>query len=169
MEIFDFTVNALRELETELDRLSCALAEVTELQRSKIKDLSEKLTRTEEKMVGLEREIEKLKKIILSSPNQKIVHQQDQNVVYSPESGYAPSIRLNFKQWEDFKNSAGQAQTVTFECAETQKKLHVTALKNNQVLAYEGELPDLRVLLKPWLSGQLQKDQILEGWFQQSG
>jgi hypothetical protein len=169
LEIFDFTVNALRELETELDRLSCALAEVTEWQRAKIKDLNEKLSKTEEKMVGLEREIEKLKKIILSSSNQKIVHQLDKNGVLSPESGYAPSIRLNCKQWEDFKALAGQAQTVTFECAEAEKKLRVTALKNNQVFAYEGELPDLRILLKPWLSSQLEKDQVLEGWFQQSG
>jgi hypothetical protein len=169
LEIFDFTVNALRELETELDRLSCALAEITELQRSKIKDLSEKLTRTEEKMVGLERETEKLKKIILASSTQKIVHQQDKNGVFLPESGYAPSIRLNCKQWEDFQALAGQAQTVTFECAENDKKLRATALKNSQIFVYEGELPDLRILLKPWLSNQLEKDQILEGWFQQSG
>jgi hypothetical protein len=76
---------------------------------------------------------------------------------------------LNCNQWEDFQALAGQAQTVTFECSEAEKKLRVTALKNNQVLVYEGELPDLTILLKPWLSSQLEKDQILEGWFQQSG
>jgi hypothetical protein len=168
LEIFDFTVNALRELETELDRLSSALAEVTEGQRAKIKDLNKKLLGIEEKTVGLEREIEKLKKIILSSSNQEIV-QQAKNGVFLPESGYAPAIRLNCKNWEDFKVFAGQAQIVTFGYAETEKKFRVTALKNNQVFTYEGELSDPRILLKPWLSGQLERDQIFEGWFRQGG
>ncbi len=155
MEIFDFTVNALKELETELDRLSNNLADVTEGQQATIKALNERLSKIEEKAASLEEAIQHLKRLLLSPSNPKTV-QQERNNPRVPELAFVFPLRMNCGQWEDFCNLAKEAQLLTFDYREAEKKFGVTAVKNGQTISYEGELPEPNLLLKHWLANQLQ-------------
>jgi hypothetical protein len=60
---------------------------------------------------------------------------------------------------------ACQANNLSFIVKETEKAFQADALKGNQVITYNGELPKLSSLLKMWLARQLDvSDQkILEG------
>jgi hypothetical protein len=74
-------------------------------------------------------------------------------------------VILRCKQWEDFQTLAYQAQTLSFIYRETEKTFQADALKDNQVITYNGELPKQVSLLKIWLSKQLDipEKKILEG------
>jgi hypothetical protein len=72
---------------------------------------------------------------------------------------------LRCKQWEDFQTLANQAQTVSFLYREAEKTFQADALKDNQIITYNGELPKASNLLKTWLAKQLSipENKILEG------
>lgn len=157
MEILEFTINSLRELESELDRLSSSLATVTKEQGKTTKALRERLTKIEQKAVELEKKTEQLKNIILSSSVKNASKQEQEKTDTSPLNvsyGAGESVTLSCKQWEDFQACAYQAQVVTFEGRDN-KRFRVSALKNNQIITYEGESLSLPNLLKAWLSEQL--------------
>jgi len=157
LEILDFTINSLRELESELDRLSNCLSVVAEKQSEGTKVLRERLMRMEESAAELEKEIAKLKNIIFSS-SAKSAFKQEKTVNSPLELEYGPRVTLNCKEWEDFRACACQAQIVTFERKEIEGRFRASALKNNQLVTYEGSLPTLPALLKAWLSEQLKID-----------
>ena len=74
-------------------------------------------------------------------------------------------LTLQCSQWEDFQALSSQAQTISFRLNENEKTIDVTAIKNNQIIAYTGQTPNQTALIKTWISKQLNtpEKQILEG------
>lgn len=74
-------------------------------------------------------------------------------------------VVMRCTNWGDFLAFASNAQTVSFVYREPDKIFEADAVKNNQVLAYIGEIPKATVLLKLWLSGSLEvpEGRIFEG------
>jgi len=170
LEALDFIVNVLKEHEKDLDRLVSELGTVAE-QLGETGEFNTKIKQIEDKINGMQSDIGSLVKNISSSPKQP----STQNIALSesePKTETVPfvlskglPIQLQCKQWEDFQTLANQAQTISFTVKEIEKTFQADALKNNQLISFNGEMPKLSVLLKTYLSRQLQisEKQILEG------
>jgi len=185
LEALDFIVNVLKEHEKDLDRLISELGNVTE-QLCETGELSGKVERVEEKIGNLQNlvtnmldYISKQKSNVSSTnglevknhaapaPTPLPIISSASAVVPAPVSGApsGPSVILRCKQWEDFQALARQAQTVSFMYKEAERVFQADALRGNQVVTYSGELPKFTLLLKLWLSKQLEVPEVrvLEG------
>jgi hypothetical protein len=177
LEALDFIVNVLKEHEKELDKLISELGTVTE-QIGVQGDLAAKVETVEEKVTGLQSEISNLISCLsTSTPIQSeapaakqprtIEPVQPSQPVIVPQAGIVqgPPVILRCKQWEDFQNLAAQAQTTSFTVKEAEKTFQVDALKGNQIVTYNGQLPNAPALIKSWLAAQLNvpEKKILEG------
>src|SRR3972149_2763402 len=149
LEALDFIVNVLKEHEKDLDRLISELGTVTEA-LGQTGELSCKVEKVEERISGLQNEINSLVNYLSASPREAPVLTSEQKTeVVQTGVMHGPPVILRCKQWDDFQTLAFQAD----------------ALKGNQVITYSGELPKLTALLKMWLSKQLEtpEKKILEG------
>ena len=185
LEALDFIVNVLKEHEKDLDRLINDLGTVTE-QLGETGELNGKVEKVEEKVGNLQDEVSNLLNSISKSPSTisaiakeaqlpMLKEQKMQN--FTPpipahvpaalpyQSG--PSIILRCKQWDDFQNLASQAQTLSFMYKEAERSFQADALKGNHIITYSGEIPKFVLLLKMWLSKQVEvpETKILEGAF----
>jgi hypothetical protein len=163
LEALDFIVNVLKEHEKDLDKLIGELATVTE-QIGVTGDLTGKVEKVEEKVNGLQNEISNLINCISESPREMSAAAKETKLVeplpsvqpVQPAVVQGPPVILRCKQWEDFMGLASQAQTMSFMVKEAERTYQVDALKGNQIVTYSGELPKMPVLLKVWLSKQLE-------------
>ena len=59
------------------------------------------------------------------------------------------------------------AQTLSFSYKEDEKVLQVCAIKGNQIIRFTGALPGFSIILKAWLSRQLNipESNIVEGFW----
>jgi hypothetical protein len=165
LEALDFIVNVLKEHEKDLDRLINELGTVTE-QLGETGELSSKVDKVEERITGLQNEISSLINYLSASPREApLVIKEPKAEVVQADVMHGPPVILRCKQWEDFQTLAFQAQTLSFMYKEAEKTFQADALKSNQIITYSGELPKLTVLLKIWLSKQLEipEKKILEG------
>ncbi len=172
LEALDFIVNVLKEHEKDLDKLVNELGTVAD-QLGDTGELNGKVEKIEEKINGLQNEVSSLIKRLSTQQTQP--QQAFATEAKSPEKVAAPQaadlngipMRLQCKQWEDFKIVATQAQAVTFTYKETEHTFEAGAVKNNQVITYSGELPKLSALIKVWLSKEIDvsEKKILEGTF----
>jgi hypothetical protein len=169
LEALDFIVNVLKEHEKDLDRLISELGTVTDA-LGETGELTLKVEKVEERINGLQNEINGLVKYLSSSPRQAAapapVSMDEQKTEVAPASVmHGPPVILRCKQWEDFQTLASQAQTLSFMYKDADKTFQADALKGNQIVTYSGELPKLTALLKMWLSKQLDvpERKILEG------
>ena len=180
LEALDFIVNVLKEHEKDLDKLVNELATVAD-QMGESGELNDKVKKIEDKISGLQENLSSMVNSLSSTQKESSAeHDLKREILTSKEEPKAdtakPSVAseslpgglpllLNCKQWEDFQALAVQAQTVTFAFKDTEKTFDVDALKNNQVITYSGERPNLCALLKMFLSKQLAvpEKQILEG------
>ena len=162
LEALDFIVNVLKEHEKDLDKLINELATVTE-QIGDSGELSGKVEKIEEKIDTLQKEVTSLIGCINNSPKEALpaatVNQSGQpNEAATPAVAAThggPSMVMRCKQWEDFQNLALRAQTLSFTYKEEEKVFQADAIKGNQFITYNGALPKLSVVLKMWLSKQL--------------
>ena len=165
LEALDFIVNVLRQHEIELDKLVNELHTITEkLQGSD--DSDGKISQMEEKLVKLQEEISTLVKTVVPSQlSLKEPVQIDSTTRPSIASFQGPPVILRCKNWVDFKNLACHAQNLSFLCKSDENTFQVDALKNNQIITYNGSFPSAPFLLKAWLSTQLSiaENCILEG------
>ncbi len=170
LEALDFIVNVLKEHEKDLDRLVGELGTVAD-QLGETGEFSTKIKQIEDKIGGMQYDVENLVKSISAAPRE-ISPREATVSETSPKVEAAPSsipkglpILLHCKQWEDFLSVASQAQMVSFSSKEADKTFKVVAVKNNQVYSFSGEMPKFSALLKAYLSKQLQvsEKQILEG------
>ena len=165
LEALDFIVNVLKEHEKDLDRLISELGTVTEA-LGETGELSTKVEKVEERISGLQNEINSLVSYLSASPQQApvLIPEQKTEVVQTSVM-HGPPVILRCKQWDDFQTLAFQAQTLSFMYKEADKTFQADALKGNQIVTYSGELPKLTALLKMWLSKQLEvpEKKILEG------
>jgi hypothetical protein len=165
LEALDFIVNVLKEHEKDLDRLIGELGTVTEA-LGETGELNCKVEKVEERITGLQNEINSLVTYLATSPKETptITPQQQAEVVQTGVM-HGPPVILRCKQWDDFQTLAFQAQTLSFMYKEAEKTFQADALKGNQIITYSGELPKLTALLKIWLSKELEipEKKILEG------
>jgi hypothetical protein len=165
LEALDFIVNVLKEHEKDLDRLISELGTVTEA-LGETGELSCKVEKVEERISGLQNEINSLVRYLSASPRETPVLTPPQKTeVVQASVMHGPPVILRCKQWEDFQTLAYQAQTLSFMYKDAEKTFQADALKGNQIITYSGELPKLTALLKMWLSKQLEipEKKILEG------
>ena len=59
------------------------------------------------------------------------------------------------RKWEDFKNLATGAETVSYVFKTSENSFQAAALKNGKMVSYSGEYPPNTILLKLWLSKEL--------------
>ncbi len=171
LEALDFIVNVLKEHEKDLDRLVGELGTVAG-QLGESGELSGKVRKIEDKLNGVQNDVSNLVKSFsvvrreqdqpvaaLANTKEKKLEVQNLN---SPSN---LSLLFQCKQWEDFQRLADGALTVSFAFKDSEKTFEVNALKNNQVVSYEGEIPKLSLLVRVYLSKQLDvvERQILEG------
>jgi hypothetical protein len=167
LDALDFIVNVLKEHERDLDKLVNELGAVTE-QLGNAGELNEKVEKVEEKINNLHKEMTSLIACLSGAPKQIYpTESKDQVNKIEPmiKMQAGPSVILRCKQWEDFQTLAFQAQTLSFSYKGDEKVFQVGALKGNQIFTYTGTLPRLSVILKMWLSKQLDVSdgKILEG------
>lgn len=163
LEALDFIVNVLKEHEKDLDRLITELGTITE-QLGETGELSGKVEKVEERLTKLQDEIANLITYLSTSPREVPIPERRAETMPAAVV-HGPPVILRCKQWEDFLTLAYQAQTLSFMYKEAEKTFQADALKSNQIITYNGELPKFTPLLKAWLSKQLDipEKKILEG------
>jgi hypothetical protein len=165
LEALDFIVNVLKEHENDLDRLIGELGTVTE-QMGETGELTCKVENVEEKISGLQNEISGLVNYLSKEPTKTSSVDNKELIETAPSKiVQGPPVILRCKKWDDFQTLASNAQTVSFMYKEVEKTFQVDALKGNQIITYNGSIPNFDNLLKMWLSKQLEipEKQILEG------
>jgi hypothetical protein len=168
LEALDFIINVLKEHEKDLDRLINELGNITE-RLGDAGEFSGKIEKVEERLTTLQNEIANLITYLSASgeahPRPIQLQSIPEQKIQSQKTNHGPPVILRCKQWEDFQTLAFQAQTVSFLYKEAEKSFQADALKDNQIITYSGELPKEAVMLKMWLSKQLDipEKKILEG------
>ena len=153
LEALDFIINVLKEHEKDLDRLTTQLGTTLE-QYSETGELTGKIENVENRLAHLQTQISDLIQFI-SSPQEKI----------APAITHGPPVIVRCRLWEDFKNLASEAETLSYLYKETERAFQADALKDGRVLTYSGEFPQNASLLKIWLSKALNipEEKIFEG------
>jgi hypothetical protein len=168
LEAIDFIVTVLKEHEKDLDKLINELATVTE-QLGDTGQINGKVEKVEEKINNLQKEVTNLITYLSSAPKESLpttsVKEQIAPAAPAPAIQSGPALIFRCKQWEDFQTLAFQAQTLSFSLKEDEKSIQTDAFKGNQIITYSGPIPKLSVVLKAWLSRQLDvpEKSILEG------
>jgi hypothetical protein len=156
LEALDFIINVLKEHEKDLDRLISQLGIITE-SLGETGEITGKFEQIEGRISTLQEEITNL-----------IKHLGTPQKVTAPPSVTQKTATVNVqcKQWEDFKNMAAGAETVTFLFNE-ENSFQANALKKGRIVSFTGEFPQNSSLLKLWLSKELDiaEDDIIEGTF----
>ncbi|MCW4009494.1 MAG: hypothetical protein NWF05_02600 [Candidatus Bathyarchaeota archaeon] len=172
LEALDFIVNVLKEHEKDLDRLIDELGTVAG-QLGESSELNCRVKKIEDKINGVQTEVSNLFKTLTATPQQTAATQVSSGTTLAmPESeNMTPTLpcslplRMQCTQWEDFWELSAKAQTAAFTTKETDQNITIEALKNNHLITYTGQMPQLSLLLKTYLSKQLgiPEKQILEG------
>jgi hypothetical protein len=155
LEALDFIINVLKEHEKDLDRLIGQLGIITE-SLGDTGEITGKIENIEDRITTLQDEIANLVKCVGAAPKQ--------TPSYTPTSARTP-VTMNCKQWEDFKNMAAGAETVSYVFKEAEGTFKADALAKGGVVSYTGEFPNNSSLLKLWLSRELDiaEEVIFEG------
>jgi hypothetical protein len=171
LEALDFIVNVLKEHEKDLDKLVSELGTVAG-QLGESGELSGKVKKIEDKLNGVQNDVSNIVKSFTASPREAsptaniiaVSKDRKPEAINSSSTGNLPLL-FQCKQWEDFQALAAQSQTVSFVVKDSEKNIQVNALKSNQVVAYNGEIPKLSLLVKAYLSKllDLPEGKILEG------
>ena len=152
LEALDFIINVLKEHEKDLDRLISQLGIITE-SLGETGEITSKIESIEDRITTLQDEITSLIKCV-GAPKQ----------VPTYASARTP-VTMKCKQWEDFKNMAADAETVSYIFKEVEGTFQADALSKGRVVSYTGEFPQNSSLLKLWLSRELDiaEEVIFEG------
>jgi hypothetical protein len=175
LEALDFIVNVLKEHEKDLDKLINELGTVAEALGA-TGELNIKVEKIEDRITSLQNEITNLITYVSAQPRPTVAPfpkeptktepvQPSPVSVEAPVTIPGPPVILRCKLWEDFQNISIQAQTMSFMVKEAERTFQADALKGNQIITYNGEIPKLASLLKIWLSKQLEVPdrKVLEG------
>lgn len=155
LEALDFIINVLKEHEKDLDRLINQLGIITE-SLGETGEITGKIENIEDRITTLQGEITNLIKCVGATPKQA--------PSYTPTRALTP-VTMKCNQWEDFKNMAAGAETVSYIFKEAENSFQADALANGRVVSYTGEFPKNSRLLKLWLSRELEvaEEVIFEG------
>jgi hypothetical protein len=155
LEALDFIINVLKEHEKDLDRLISQLGIITE-SLGETGEITGKFEKIEDRISTLQGEITNLIKY-LDTPREVAPSS------YNPQKTVAVNVKC--RQWEDFKNLAASAETVSFLFKEDEPSFRADALKNGRIVSYTGDFPQNARLLKLWLSKELNivEEDVFEG------
>ncbi|MCW4005653.1 MAG: hypothetical protein NWF04_03520 [Candidatus Bathyarchaeota archaeon] len=177
LEAIDFIINVLKEHEKDLDKLVGELGSVAN-QIGEAGELNDKVEKIEAKITGLQGDMSNiithfaarppLQQVSSSNP---VFASAQSNVAPVSAQTSCPSLPANMpllvrcKQWEDFQGIAAQAQTVSFTYDKTEQTFQAEAIKNSQLITFNGDTPKTATLLKAWISKQLEisEQKIIEG------
>jgi hypothetical protein len=171
-EALDFLINVLKKHEQILDKSIQELATLTEYLEYK-NSLYSKVENAEEKINILQKEVTN---IISDLPNVPKEASQAEEKKQAPEATPTLSLEpvqsgltlfLNCKNWGDFTALAMGAQILSFSYKENEQTLQAYAFKGKQIVKYTGALPSFTMILKTWLSRQLNiaETNIIEGFW----
>jgi hypothetical protein len=174
LEALDFIFNVLKTHEQVLDKSIHDLAMVTE-QISDTDLINGKVAKVEEKISHLQKQVTNLIDYFLIAKEnpQSLKNDQDPPTqALHPESPVihnGSSVVLHCNQWGDFQFFALNAHTFSYNFKEDEKVFQAGAIKGNQIITYTGILPEYSIVLKAWLSRQLETTEknILEGSLEQ--
>jgi hypothetical protein len=156
LEALDFIINVLKEHEKDLDRLISQLGIITE-SLGETGEISNKIENIEDRISNIQGEITNLIKCVGATPKQVST--------YTPSTNLSTPVTMKCKQWEDFKNMAAGAETVSYIFKESETLFQADALANGKIVSYTGEFPKNSSLLKLWLSRELDiaEEVVFEG------
>jgi hypothetical protein len=153
LEALDFIINVLKEHEKDLDRLISQLGIITE-SLGEAGEITVRIESIEDRISNLQNEITNtIKNIVIP-----------QKTSASSKTS-TKSVNINCRKWEDFKNLANEAETVSYLFRITENTFQANAIKNGKLIIYNGDFPSTTHLLKLWLSKELQvpEKDIVEG------
>ncbi len=173
-EALDFIINILKKHEQILDKSIQELATLTEHLES-ISALYGKVENAEEKISVIQNEVTQIigdqSNVPKEASQAKEENQAPQTLAThdfsKPVLQSGLTLLLNCKQWEDFAALAMHAQTLSFSYKEDEAALQAHAVKGNQMIKYTGALPSISIILKKWLTQQLDitDPNVLEGFW----
>ena len=176
LETLDFIINVLKEHEMNLDKTINDLSTVIEQICDTTAGLKTKVEESEEKLNNLQKEVANLIGYLSNTSKKALpaeVTQQESQIQAAPAAPSTfiqckPASILRCNQWSDFQNLAVHPQKLSFSYKEGEKVFQINALTGNQMIIYEGALPNFSIILKKWLSGQLNinEQDILEGFLE---
>lgn len=151
LEALDFIINVLKEHEKDLDRLISQLGIITE-SLGETGEITGKIEKIEDRITTLQGEITNLIKC-LAAPRD------------SPSYAHGAPVIVKCRHWEDFKNLAEGAESVSYLLKEAEKSFQADALIKGRVVSYTGEFPQNGALLRLWLSRELDvaEEDVFEG------
>ena len=151
LEALDFIINVLKEHEKDLDRLISQLGIITE-SLGETGEITGKIENIEDRVSNLQGEMTNLIKY-LAVPRE------------SPSYTPGKPVNVKCRQWEDFKNLAAGAETISYLFKASENTFQADALKKGKVVSYTGDFPPNTRLLKSWLSRELDvaEESVFEG------
>ena len=173
-DTLDYVLSSLKENSEDLDTLIKEVSKIAD----RVSDICElsSFKRIEEKINLLQ---SNLKTIMESSRLAPLGNQVPTPIAEAPiaevnshKSGLTETssksssmVVVDCKNWSDFQEFASTAQTVYFSYQDSDKVFEIEALKDNKIAAFGGQVPMLALLLKLWLTGQLDSpaEKILNG------
>ena len=176
LETLDFIINVLKEHEINLDKTIDELSTVVEPMGDTAAALKSKVEESDEKLNNLQKGIANLIAYMSNNSKKSLpveLKQQESQIEAAPLASLTvsqckPSSILRCIQWSDFQGLAMHPQKLFFSCKEDEKVFQINAITGNQMITYEGALPTFSIILKKWLSGQLNinEQDILEGFLE---
>ena len=143
LEALDFIINVLKEHEKDLDSFINQLGIITE-KLGETGEIASKIENIEDRITTLQDEISNLVNKISVQKN-----------VSTASFATTNTVNINCRKWEDFKNLASEAKTVSYLLRVSENIFQADALKHGKVISYKGELPSNNNLLKLWLAKEL--------------
>lgn len=113
-----------------------------------------------ERFIEIENKIKLIQDQIL-----KIIENSKASFKNSQIYAGGPPVIVRCKQWNDFKLNARNAKAVSYLFRVEEGVFQADALKNGMIYTYSGEIPQTDMLLKIWLSRELnvKEERIFEG------
>jgi hypothetical protein len=157
-------------LDKTIDELSTVVEQISEAMAG----LKSKAVESEEKIDNLQKEVTNLIENFANAPKKELLKEGKRSEPQIQASTAAPFVAiqgertliLRCNRWSDFQELAMHTQKLSFSYKEAEKIFEASAIAGNQMIVYEGSLPDFSLILKKWLSGQLfiSEQDILEGF-----
>lgn len=128
----------------------------------------ESFARVEKRITQVQNEVEKISKILstISTSNEtNTTKTETAPKPCEPTMQYGSPAVIQCKVWQEFQEFASGAENVSFAFRETDRTFEADALKNNSIVAYIGSAPGQKILLKAWLSQQMNvaEPRVFEG------
>ena len=163
LETLDFIINVLKEHEINLDNTIDELSTVVEQIGEAIAGLKGKVDGSEEKISNLQKEVTNLISNLSNAPKKDLPAEVKQPAPQIQAATAASLVAihgehnliLRCNQWSDFQDLAMHAQKLSFSHKEDEKVFQANALTGNQMIIYEGTLPNFSMILKKWLSSTI--------------